>query len=66
MWAPPVDVAEDDNRIHVKVEVPGMEEKDLEVHYEEAFFYFPFRRRNISIAVRYLRSLGDAVIARSR
>lgn len=32
-WAPPVDVAEDSERIHVKVEVPGMEEKDLRVNY---------------------------------
>ena len=34
-WAPPVDVAEDTERIHVKVEVPGMEEKDLRVNYED-------------------------------
>lgn len=34
-WAPPVDVAEDSERIHVKVEVPGMEEKDLRVNYED-------------------------------
>ena len=25
-WAPPVDVAEDNEKIHVKVEVPGMDE----------------------------------------
>ena len=34
-WAPAVDVAEDTERIHVKVEVPGMEEKDLRVNYED-------------------------------
>lgn len=34
-WAPAVDVAEDSERIHVKVEVPGMEEKDLRVNYED-------------------------------
>jgi HSP20 family protein len=34
-WAPPVDVAEDSEKIHVKVEVPGMEEKDLRIHYED-------------------------------
>lgn len=34
-WAPPVDVAEDDEKIHVKVEVPGMDEKDLKVNYED-------------------------------
>ena len=34
-WAPPVDVAEDNNHILVKVEVPGVEEKDLRVHFED-------------------------------
>lgn len=34
-WAPPVDVAEDAEKIHVKVEVPGMDEKDLKVNYED-------------------------------
>ena len=34
-WAPPVDVAEDNNHILVKVEVPGMEEKDLRVNFED-------------------------------
>ena len=34
-WAPPVDVAEDQERIHVKVEVPGMDEKDLRINYED-------------------------------
>jgi HSP20 family protein len=34
-WAPPVDVAEDNEKIHVKVEVPGMDEKDLKVNYED-------------------------------
>jgi HSP20 family protein len=34
-WAPPVDVAEDNEKIHVKVEVPGMDEKDLKINYED-------------------------------
>ncbi len=34
-WAPPVDVSEDNEKIHVKVEVPGMDEKDLKVNYED-------------------------------
>jgi HSP20 family protein len=34
-WAPPVDVAEEHDRILVKVEVPGMEEKDLKVTFED-------------------------------
>ena len=34
-WAPPVDVAEDNDKIHVKVEVPGMDEKDLRISFED-------------------------------
>ena len=34
-WAPPVDVAEEANKILVRVEVPGMDEKDLKVHFED-------------------------------
>ena len=34
-WAPAVDVAEDAEKIPVKVEVPGMEEKDLRVNFED-------------------------------
>jgi HSP20 family protein len=34
-WAPPVDVAEEQDRIVAKVEVPGMEEKDLKLSFED-------------------------------
>jgi len=34
-WAPPVDVAEETDKILVKVEVPGMNENDLKVHFED-------------------------------
>lgn len=34
-WNPPVDVAEEGDKIMVKVEVPGMEEKDLRVSFED-------------------------------
>jgi len=34
-WAPPVDVAEENDTIVVKVEVPGMNENDLKVHFED-------------------------------
>jgi HSP20 family protein len=34
-WAPAVDVAEEQDKILVKVEVPGMEEKDLKVSFED-------------------------------
>lgn len=33
-WSPSVDVEEDDNTIHVKAEVPGLDEKDLKVTLE--------------------------------
>jgi HSP20 family protein len=34
-WAPPVDVAEEADKILVRVEVPGMNESDLKVNYED-------------------------------
>jgi HSP20 family protein len=34
-WAPPVDVAEEKDKILVKVEVPGMNESDLKVSFED-------------------------------
>ena len=34
-WAPPVDVAEEQDKIVVRVEVPGMKQEDLKVHYED-------------------------------
>lgn len=34
-WAPPVDVAEEGDKILVKVEVPGVNEKDLKVNFED-------------------------------
>jgi HSP20 family protein len=34
-WAPPVDVAEEKDTIIVRVEVPGMNEQDLKVGFED-------------------------------
>ena len=34
-WAPAVDVAEEGDKIFVKVEVPGMDEKDLKINFED-------------------------------
>ena len=34
-WAPPVDVAEETDKIEVKVEVPGVDEQDLKVSFED-------------------------------
>jgi HSP20 family protein len=34
-WNPPVDVAEENEKLMVKVEVPGIDEKDLRVTFED-------------------------------
>ncbi len=34
-WAPSVDVIEKENEIVVKAEIPGMEQKDIDVHLED-------------------------------
>jgi HSP20 family protein len=34
-WAPAVDVAEEGDKILVKVEVPGMDQKDLKINFED-------------------------------
>jgi HSP20 family protein len=34
-WAPTIDVEEDKNSIHVKAEIPGIDENDLNVRIEE-------------------------------
>ena len=34
-WAPPVDVAEEKEKIFVRVEVPGMNENDLKITFED-------------------------------
>ena len=34
-WAPAVDVAEEKDKLLVKIEVPGIEEKDLKIHFED-------------------------------
>ena len=34
-WNPPVDVLEEKDRIFVKVEIPGIDEKDLRVTFED-------------------------------
>jgi HSP20 family protein len=35
VWAPPVDVAEEKDKIFVRVEVPGMNQNDLKVSFED-------------------------------
>ena len=64
-WAPPVDVAEDAEKIHVKVEVPGMEEKDLKINYEDGLLTVSgerqFERREDRNYHRIERAYGSFV-----
>jgi HSP20 family protein len=64
-WAPPVDVAEDQNHILVKVEVPGMEEKDLRVNFEDGLLTVSgerqFERKDDRNYHRIERSYGSFV-----
>jgi HSP20 family protein len=64
-WAPAVDVAEDAEKIHVKVEVPGMEEKDLKINYEDGLLTVSgerqFERKEDRNYHRIERSYGSFV-----
>ena len=67
-WAPAVDVAEEVDRILVKVEVPGMEEKDLKVSFEDGLLTVggerQFERRDDRSYHRIeqeVRSLGEKI-----
>lgn len=64
-WAPPVDVAEDREKIHVKVEVPGIEEKDLKVNFEDGLLTVSgerqFERKDGHNYHRIERSYGSFV-----
>ena len=64
-WAPPVDVAEEGDKIMVKVEVPGMEEKDLKVHFEDGLLTVTgerqFERKDERNYHRIERSYGSFV-----
>jgi len=64
-WAPPVDVAEDGEKILVKVEVPGMEEKDLKVNFQDGLLSVSgerqFERKDDRNYHRIERSYGSFV-----
>jgi HSP20 family protein len=64
-WAPAVDVAEDAEKIHVKVEVPGMEEKDLRINFEDGLLTVSgerqFERREDRNYHRIERAYGSFV-----
>lgn len=61
-WAPAVDVAEENDKILVRVEVPGMEQKDLRIHYEDGLLTVSgernFERREDRNYHRIERSYG--------
>jgi HSP20 family protein len=44
-WAPAVDIYEDDQAITLKVEVPDMDEKDLDVRVEEGYLTIKGERK---------------------
>lgn len=44
-WNPAVDVAEESDRILVKVEVPGVDEKDLRISFEDGLLTVSGERR---------------------
>ena len=62
-WAPPVDVAEENEKIMVKVEVPGMDEKDIKVHFEDGVLTVSgerqFERKDDRNYYRIERSYGS-------
>jgi len=64
-WAPPVDVAEDGEKILVKVEVPGMEEKDLKVNFQDGLLSVSgerqFERKDDRNYHRIERSYGSFI-----
>ena len=64
-WAPPVDVAEENNKIFVRVEVPGIDEKDLKVNFEDGLLTISgerqFERKDDRNYHRIERSYGTFV-----
>jgi HSP20 family protein len=62
-WAPAVDVAEETDKILVKVEVPGMDEKDLRVNFEDGLLTISgerqFERKDERNYHRIERSYGS-------
>ncbi|HEY2322472.1 MAG TPA: Hsp20/alpha crystallin family protein [Thermoanaerobaculia bacterium] len=64
-WAPPVDVAEEKDHILVKVEVPGVDEKDLRVNFEDGLLTVSgerqFERKEDRNYHRIERSYGSFV-----
>jgi HSP20 family protein len=64
-WAPPVDVAEESDKLLVRVEVPGMDQNDLKIHYEDGLLTVSgerqFERKDTRNYHRIERSYGTFV-----
>ncbi len=44
-WVPPMDIAEESDRLLIRVEVPGVEEKDLQVNFEDGLLMISGERQ---------------------
>lgn len=64
-WAPPVDVAEEADKLLVRVEVPGMNQEDLKVHFEDGLLTVSgerqFERKDTRNYHRIERAYGSFV-----
>jgi len=62
-WAPPVDIVEEKEKLLVKIEVPGVEEKDLRVNFEDGLLTVSgerqFERKEEQSYHRIERSYGS-------
>ena len=44
-WAPPVDIYEDENKLVLKADLPGVEPKDVEIKVEDGMLYVNGERK---------------------
>ena len=62
-WVPPMDIAEENDRLLIRVEVPGVEEKDLKVNFEDGLLMISgerqFERKDDRNYHRIERSYGS-------
>lgn len=62
-WVPPMDIAEENDRLLVRVEVPGVDEKDLKVNFEDGLLMISgerqFERKDDRNYHRIERSYGS-------
>ena len=62
-WVPPMDIAEETDRLLIRLEVPGMDEKDLKVNFEDGLLMISgerqFERKDDRNYHRIERSYGS-------